>query len=140
MSNVSILVMMDLPFWPIGVPMYVRCTGFQSLLWWICLFDVRDMAEVIASFMFQSLLWWICLFDKHKIIKFFPFCSVSILVMMDLPFWHDKYLWFYWAHENLVSILVMMDLPFWPYSSNNTRVKKNKRFNPCYDGFAFLTS
>ena len=109
---VSILVMMDLSFWPscclfdntfyIGFnPCYdgfVFLTSFsfaalmpigkfQSLLWWICLFDYSVPAWVSLASWFQSLLWWICLFDANKN--------------------------FYKNHK--------------------------KSFNPCYDGFVFLT-
>ena len=66
-SIVSILVMMDLSFWLLPVTVPVPLTVFQSLLWWICLFDEDLFGLKIAEPMqFQSLLWWICLFDPFQ--------------------------------------------------------------------------
>ena len=82
--------MMDLSFWLLGGSHSIVSDLFQSLLWWICLFD-----HFIESILILAIV-------------------VSILVMMDLSFWHS-----------------IMKYP-------------NKRqsicFNPCYDGFVFLTS
>ena len=66
---------------------YFESSMFQSLLWWICLFDYSGLLTISCSLSFQSLLWWICLFDHLVFVEFFEFMSVSILVMMDLSFW-----------------------------------------------------
>ena len=78
--------------------------GFAFLTWIFLRF-------IMLRSKFQSLLWWICLFDLT-----YQFCliygtKVSILVMMDLPFWLDCIS--YRLLLDVVSILVMMDLPFW---------------------------
>ena len=113
-STVSILVMMDLSFWHGDrTTLAVSLALFQSLLWWICLFDlVKRLMKVDPDLLFQSLLWWICLFDLRMITALTSAEWVSILVMMDLSFWP-------W-----VAILSLMYLD---------------SFNPCYDGFVFLT-
>ena len=82
------------------------------------------------------MLWWICLFDHYDPHWTLRRLNVSILVMMDLPFW----LWLSTLNDNIlfVSILVMMDLPFWRTEGTGFRLDL-KSFNPCYDGFAFLT-
>ena len=84
---VSILVMMDLSFWPWQDRLSLLPWRFQSLLWWICLFDkqiraaqveVRGFNPCYDGFVF---LTSVC---TTSVICWF----VSILVMMDLSFWH----------------------------------------------------
>ena len=62
---VSILVMMDLSFWHALSGVSLIGFQFQSLLWWICLFDRCIVLVFSWPGMFQSLLWWICLFDSN---------------------------------------------------------------------------
>ena len=65
---------------------------FQSLLWWICHFDsCRSVTAWCSTLSFQSLLWWICHFDLPILSEnshIMMMACVSILVMMDLSFWH----------------------------------------------------
>ena len=110
---------------------------------------------------FQSLLWWIPLFDKRHVKHLQKsWNSVSILVMMDSSFWPIFGFACYTCYK--VSILVMMDSSFWPqlldsnnqpfylfqsllwwiplFDSMNTGQQTIvPSFNPCYDGFLFLT-
>ena len=137
LQSVSILVMMDLSFWQFTL----QCSN--------------------AGHKFQSLLWWICLFDPLSAYgSSFPI-AVSILVMMDLSFWHhqlpiflldhigfnpcyDGFVFLTWRYISVrcfsgsVSILVMMDLSFW-HSMSQYVDAAGDSFNPCYDGFVFLT-
>ena len=139
---VSILVMMDLSFWPIASDAGSGIILFQSLLWWICLFDPTTKQEWnicsrVSILVMMDLSFWPTRLHEPsgRIIGFNPcydgfvfltvyyyqsyvcFCNVSILVMMDLSFWQWHTLK---EITNLeVSILVMMDLSFWQYISWN---------------------
>ena len=133
---------------------------FQSLLWWICLFDHPiTYAQYLANSGFNpcydgfvfltNCSSTACLFDLSfnpcydgfVFLTYYPIgllthiSYVSILVMMDLSFWqvlgNNKDMWY------LVSILVMMDLSFWPFCRRFSA--RMASFNPCYDGFVFLT-
>ena len=163
-TKVSILVMMDLPFWLYSIWVsFLIAFQFQSLLWWICLFDLNACS--CSAWIFPS-----CFnpcYDGFAFLTSWSFLKhhtkhVSILVMMDLPFWLYHFAWniLVWSCFNpcydgfafltygdnitkiqpgTVSILVMMDLPFWQLSIKNMS-KVLYSFNPCYDGFAFLTA
>ena len=61
---------------------------------------------------------------------------VSILVMMDLSFWQVHVM--RPIFHMMVSMLVMMDLSFWQ-EEHNALCTSRLSFNPCYDGFVFLT-
>ena len=79
--------MMDLSFWLSFCVFIFIPEPFQSLLWWICLFDIAFWIKQSRPGMFQSLLWWICLFDSFIPNRNGSGDTVSILVMMDLSFW-----------------------------------------------------
>ena len=109
---VSILVLMDLPFllvntvyWIFAMKRFNPCSYGSSVL------TLRRGAVLLLHWIeFQSLFLWI--FRSYlKINKTRGGSgSVSILVLMDLPFLH------WYVHEGpqraAVSILVLMDLPF----------------------------
>ena len=130
--QVSILVMMDLSFWQsLALANSFLAFSFQSLLWWICLFDYSSISSFSFSSSFnpcydgfvfltrrlnqpadfggdgfQSLLWWICLFDKMSDAELFGGKFVSILVMMDLSFWRNE-------DQTLVGILFQFQSLLW---------------------------
>ena len=84
--KVSILVMMDLSFWLQYTGPSVSILVMMDLSFWQRSFNPCYDGFVILTLHtgeFQSLLWWICHFDcyYHDVL-------VSILVMMDLSFWH----------------------------------------------------
>ena len=88
---VSILVMMDLSFWPL----HHKTTHHDTLVSILVMMDLSfwphpGQSSLDLPFLFQSLLWWICLFDIQLFILHQIFYTVSILVMMDLSFWHIK--------------------------------------------------
>ena len=162
-TKVSILVMMDLSFWQCFCSGCFSAALFQSLLWWICHFDLKQYKQREREIGFQSLLWWICHFDwsftRFDITSISSFQSllwwichfdrvlhqskctrtkVSILVMMDLSFWRAV---FTVLDDTMdVSILVMMDLSFWLYCICKYFICSIVGFNPCYDGFVILTT
>ena len=109
---------------------------FQSLLWWICHFDLSLWLYLLRMALFQSLLWWICHFDQLWWGQIYSVCTVSILVMMDLSFWPD-----------FLGLLLLQHQCFNPCydgfviltSSIFNAVTASAGFNPCYDGFVILT-
>ena len=103
---------MDLSFWLSCSIKSDSVLSFQSLLWWICLFDAKRASECWCCNGFQSLLWWICLFDKNSHVFYCPICKFQSLLWWICLF-DDNY------HGHHVNILLC--------------------FNPCYDGFVFLT-
>ena len=156
---VSILVMMDLSFWLVSVLVGVVTPEFQSLLWWICHFDVFQTVLLVGLLSFNpcydgfviltEFYWW---WDKNDSVSILVMMDlsfwlilslplsknprVSILVMMDLSFWLERLE--LWLLCRLVSILVMMDLSFW-HTQNLKGCSILICFNPCYDGFVILT-
>ena len=139
----------------------MKLIKFQSLLWWICHFDLQhlEMTITLSGFNpcydgFVILTIFMPPFSIHfgsfnpcydgfviltyifQVFTYFDFL-VSILVMMDLSFWQEIIAELKRRSEE-VSILVMMDLSFWRVTIPfNMRVRNG--FNPCYDGFVILT-
>ena len=114
MYIVSILVMMDLSFWHVNLAEFVLC-----------------------KYRFQSLLWWICLFDTVSVNNHCTFRLVSILVMMDLSFWlkdgigvHLQGVGFNPCYDGFVFLTRLL---------HSLQILRLLSFNPCYDGFVFLT-
>jgi len=64
--------------------------------------------------------------------------AVSILVLMDQPFWRPDQLSSVGRRVLFVSILVLMDQPFWRASSRRAGRPWPNRLNPCSDGSAVL--
>ena len=87
--QVSILVLMDLPFLP--------KTGHSEIenTHWVSILVLMDLPFLRRHFN------WLVVWQPH----------VSILVLMDLPFLHNRAVAQYPARW-IVSILVLMDLPF----------------------------
>ena len=86
---------------------------------------------------FQSLLWWICLFDHTIHLSTSVSLNVSILVMMDLSFWlflSFRYLWEIFEFQSLLWWICLFD-----FLNTSLLEKPLRSFNPCYDGFVFLT-
>ena len=109
---------------------------FQSLLWWICLFDRSRIIDCSRLSVFQSLLWWICLFDLNQFNRQNLTKLVSILVMMDLSFWPLTILLIVFLHMGFNPCYD--GFVFLTFHENSIR-KDFTSFNPCYDGFVFLT-
>ena len=97
----------------------------------------NHMSTLYPKLEFQSLLWWICLFDTIVVDKNWRSRYVSILVMMDLSFWP----WFLVGYWSPIEVgfnpcydgFVFLTPKWCPLTSYTIR------FNPCYDGFVFLT-
>ena len=112
------------------------------------------------SSMFQSLLWWICHFDLERIqdrklhYSFNPCYDGFVILTIWRPVllvlchsFNPCYDGFVILTKRIidfcvigysVSILVMMDLSFWHPIQYELR-RDVRGFNPCYDGFVILT-
>jgi len=111
--RVSILVLMDFNFWLCYSTRETVFYAFQSLFWWISIFDLsKGHIAISPKYEFQSLFWWISIFDRAK--------SVSLSITKESfqsLFWWISIFDFLKQSCNIrmlvVSILVLMDFNFW---------------------------
>ena len=112
---------------------------FQSLFYWKYLSDTGF--KVIRNFidaMFQSLFYWKYLSDATLYNPRFPYCDVSILVLLEVSFRQD--IFDYLEYEEVV----FQSLFYWKYLSDiiltDGYLTLRKSFNPCFIGSIFQTA
>ena len=139
-TKVSILLLLELPWWQIGTSLDAGMeVMFQSFFYWNCLggalthalayqvgisfnpsfTGIALVAKLGFSFcnalrMFQSFFYWNCLGGDLTIKVTLSNVRVSILLLLELPWWLS-FLYLWRSSINNVSILLLLELPWWPF-------------------------
>ena len=110
---------------------------FQSLFYWIFLYNPNPSSIISFAIMFQSLFYWIFLYNSRLWKHNRPRQMVSILVLLDLPL------------QPIQRIAVrsrsmrFQSLFYWIFLYNSVRLSRGRsrplRFNPCFIGSSSTT-